>query len=186
MHRNDFILAVMTAALVCGCGKKESGQPYSSATSDSKVEKLDPDATMLGQIEIMVQADSAISSVMKTKSTRPEVREFAARTVGESHEIHAATEEAARKTGITPVLPPGDATPGELSLTMSLINGSTKNTNIDGIYLSGVTSRNIAIESEANYRKAVTKESRLKDFYEKARATSHARVAAVAALVKKQ
>jgi hypothetical protein len=63
--------------------------------------------------------------------------------------------------------------------------GATKNTDIDGIFLSAVASRNLALENEASYRKFATKNLALKGFYEKAQATSHARVAAVAALVKK-
>jgi hypothetical protein len=186
MLRDNLILVFVAAALVCGCEKKKDGEQSSPAASLPKVEKPDPEAVMLGTIDIMMQADSAVSAAIATKGRRAEVRDFAVKTASESHEMHVATEAAAAKSGITPTQPPADPTPGEVALTLSLINGATKNTDIDAIFLAGVVSRNLALENETSYRKFATKDSRLKDFYEKIQATSHARVAAVAALVKKK
>ncbi len=180
------IRALLACALVVACGKRD-GPDVQNGKPPSKEEMLSIDrANVLGNIDATMYADSAISAAAAAHARRAEVRQFAAATAAESHLLREETARVAKAAGITPTLSPNDITSGDIALTLSLINGGAQSTDVDGLYMSGIVSRDFAVASLAHMKTFVPANSDLKPFLEKVVASGQARAAAIAALEKKK
>ena len=143
-------------------------------------------ANTLGQIDATMFADSATSTAAATHARRAEVRQFAAATAAESHRLREETAKIAKSAGLTPTISPNDITAGDIALTLSLINGGAKSTDVDGLYMSGMVSRDFAMTSLAHMKTFVPANSDIKPLLQKVVSAGQARAAAIAALEKKK
>jgi hypothetical protein len=140
----------------------------------------------LALIEMTMAADSTVSSAIASRTKRADVRAFALATMRDAHRLNVETADVSRKTGIAPVLPPNDAASNDVALTLSLINSASKGTNIDGLYFSGIVSRDLSLASLTKLKSVVIKNEDLKAFFERVATEMQRRTEVVASLEKKR
>jgi hypothetical protein len=183
--KKQLAVAALCAALACS---RQSDAPISARErADSAVEaqRATDGQNTLALIQMTMAADSTISAAILNRTTRPDVRGFALATMREAHQVILESEEMSRKTGISPVLPPNDAASNDVAITLSLINGGSKTTNVDGLYLSGLVSRDLSLASLTTLKSVLIKNADLKAFFAKTAVELQRRVGLVAALEKK-
>ena len=180
------MLAPIACAAALACGKRDSDEPKPGSPMTKEQAMVIDRANTMGQIDAAMFADSAISVAAAAHARRPEVRQFAAATAAESHLLRVEAAKVAKAAGITPTLSPTDITAGDISLTLSLINGGAKTTDVDGLYMSGMVSRDFAAASLAHMKSFVAANSDIKPFLLKIVAAGQARAATIAALEKKK
>jgi hypothetical protein len=181
-----FLPLAVLCATVGGCSNDKA--PVSARErADSAIDagRATDGENTLALIQMTMAADSTISAAVVNRTNRPDVRAFAMATMRDAHQLILETANVSRKTGITPVLPENDAASNDVSLTLSLINGGSKTLNVDGLYLSGVVSRDLSLASLTALKSAVVKNSDLKAFFTKVAATLQQRTAVIASLEKK-
>jgi len=184
-HKPYLLLALLAATAACS-KPKEPLSAREQADSAVEANRATDGQNTLALIQMTMAADSTISAAMVNRTARPDVRAFAIATMRESHQLTQETAEMSRKTGIAPVLPPNDPASNDVAVTLSLINAGSKTTNVDGLYLSGVVSRDLSLASLTTLKSAVIKNPDLKAFFAKIAAQLQRRTAAVASLEKKK
>lgn len=180
------VLAPIACALVIACGKSEADDKATGLPPSKEQAMAIDRGNTLGQIDATMFADSAISAAAAVHARRADVRQFAVATAAESHRLREETARTAKSAGIKPTLSSNDITAGDIALTLSLINGGAKTTDVDGLYMSGMVSRDFAIASLAHMKGFVAANSDIKPFLEKVVAAAQARAAAIAAFEKKK
>ena len=184
-YRTFFSLVVVCA--VTGACSREKAPLSDRERADSAIEaqRATDGQNTLALIQMTMAADSTVSAAIVDRTKRPEVRAFAKATMEDAHRLNVETAEVARKTGIVPVLPPNDAASNDVALTLSLINSGSKTTNVDGLYLSGVVSRDNSLGSLTTLKSTVVKNPDLKAFFTKTAAEMKRRVSVVASFERK-
>jgi putative membrane protein len=164
-------LAVLATA---ACQRGEDGTRDTTATMldgapGDTAQPASPltDANILALLDHANLADSAAGAIAADKGTSSGVRTFGRQMVREHHDLRAEGERLAKSLRLTPTLPIGDESVGELEETLTLLNTAARGRDFDKAYVDHEVSYHLDVLETATTAMELARATELQQFIQK-------------------
>lgn len=125
------------------------------------------DANILALLNHANLADSAAGAIAADKGTGSGVRAFGRQMVRDHHDLRAEGERLAKSLRLTPTLPIGDESEGELQETLALLNTTARGRDFDKAYVDHEVSYHLDVLETATTSMQLARATELKQFIQK-------------------
>jgi putative membrane protein len=164
-------LAVLATA-ACERGDDASRDTTATMLNGSPGDTAQPaapltDANILALLDHANLADSAAGAIAAEKGTSSGVRAFGRLMVREHHDLRAEGERLAKSLRLTPALPIGDESEGELQETLALLNTTARGRDFDKAYVDHEVSYHLDVLETATTAMELARATELKQFIQK-------------------
>jgi putative membrane protein len=167
-----FVTSLVVFAAACGRGPEGSQDTMATMLNGAPGDTAQPaspltDDNILALLDHASLADSAAGAIAATKGTSSGVRDFGRRMVREHHDLRLEGERLARSLRLTPTLPLGDESEGELQETLALLNSTARGRDFDKAYVDHEVSYHLDVLETATTAMQLARATELKQFIQK-------------------
>jgi putative membrane protein len=176
--RHTRLVAALSMVLLAACAKGDEtaydsagGTDTSAATSATAPKPPLTDANILGYLDELNAADSALGRIASTKGTHADVKAFGVLMMREHHAMRKAGQDLAAKLGVTPALPANDSLPMKVQKIADSLNVLAKGAPFDQGYIDDEIANHQAVLGFIDHALGVTQTAELKELLTNARPT---------------